>query len=87
MTDSGGLQEETTAPGVPCITIRENTGRPVTVKESTSVLAGTDPAHRRRGAQAAARRRQAGPPAASVGRQGGAADCRGAGGGAVAEVI
>lgn len=42
-TDSGGLQEETTALGVPCITIRENTERPVTVDEGTNVLAGTDP--------------------------------------------
>lgn len=43
LTDSGGLQEETTALGVPCITIRENTERPVTVEEGTNVLAGTDP--------------------------------------------
>ncbi|MFZ4700944.1 MAG: UDP-N-acetylglucosamine 2-epimerase, partial [Candidatus Methylumidiphilus sp.] len=43
LTDSGGLQEETTALGVPCITIRENTERPVTVDEGTNVLAGTDP--------------------------------------------
>lgn len=44
LTDSGGLQEETTALGVPCITIRENTERPITVVEGTNVLAGTDPA-------------------------------------------
>jgi UDP-N-acetylglucosamine 2-epimerase (non-hydrolysing) len=44
LTDSGGLQEETTALGVPCITIRENTERPVTVDEGSNVLAGTDPA-------------------------------------------
>jgi UDP-N-acetylglucosamine 2-epimerase (non-hydrolysing) len=44
LTDSGGLQEETTALGVPCITLRENTERPVTVTEGTNVLAGTDPA-------------------------------------------
>lgn len=43
LTDSGGLQEETTALGVPCITIRENTERPVTVDEGTNVLVGTDP--------------------------------------------
>ena len=43
LTDSGGLQEETTALGVPCITIRENTERPITVDEGTNVLAGTDP--------------------------------------------
>lgn len=41
MTDSGGLQEETTALGVPCITIRENTERPVTLIEGTNILAGT----------------------------------------------
>ena len=44
VTDSGGLQEETTALRVPCITIRENTERPVTVEEGPNVLAGTDPA-------------------------------------------
>ena len=43
LTDSGGLQEETTALGVPCITIRENTERPVTVDEGSNVLTGTDP--------------------------------------------
>lgn len=40
LTDSGGLQEETTALGVPCITIRENTERPITVEKGTNVLAG-----------------------------------------------
>jgi UDP-N-acetylglucosamine 2-epimerase (non-hydrolysing) len=44
ITDSGGLQEETTALGVPCVTVRENTERPVTVDEGTNELAGTDPA-------------------------------------------
>ncbi|MBE7421037.1 MAG: UDP-2,3-diacetamido-2,3-dideoxy-D-glucuronate 2-epimerase [Bacteroidia bacterium] len=43
LTDSGGMQEETTALGVPCITIRENTERPITVDEGTNVLVGTDP--------------------------------------------
>jgi UDP-N-acetylglucosamine 2-epimerase (non-hydrolysing) len=43
LTDSGGLQEETTALGVPCITLRENTERPVTVDQGTNILAGTDP--------------------------------------------
>jgi UDP-N-acetylglucosamine 2-epimerase (non-hydrolysing) len=43
LTDSGGLQEETTALGVPCITLRENTERPITVEEGTNTLAGTDP--------------------------------------------
>jgi UDP-N-acetylglucosamine 2-epimerase (non-hydrolysing) len=40
MTDSGGLQEETTALGVPCITLRENTERPITIEMGTNVLAG-----------------------------------------------
>jgi UDP-N-acetylglucosamine 2-epimerase (non-hydrolysing) len=44
LTDSGGLQEETTALGVPCVTLRENTERPITVDQGTNVLAGTDPA-------------------------------------------
>jgi UDP-N-acetylglucosamine 2-epimerase (non-hydrolysing) len=41
LTDSGGLQEETTALGVPCVTIRENTERPITIVLGTNVLAGT----------------------------------------------
>ena len=41
MTDSGGLQEETTALGVPCITLRENTERPITIEMGTNILAGT----------------------------------------------
>jgi UDP-N-acetylglucosamine 2-epimerase (non-hydrolysing) len=43
LTDSGGLQEETTALGVPCITLRNNTERPITVDEGSNTLAGTDP--------------------------------------------
>jgi UDP-N-acetylglucosamine 2-epimerase (non-hydrolysing) len=43
LTDSGGLQEETTALGVPCLTVRENTERPVTVEDGTNVLVGTHP--------------------------------------------
>jgi UDP-N-acetylglucosamine 2-epimerase (non-hydrolysing) len=43
LTDSGGLQEETTALGIPCVTIRENTERPSTVDIGTNYLAGTDP--------------------------------------------
>lgn len=43
LTDSGGLQEETTALGVPCVTIRENTERPITVDIGTNYLAGTRP--------------------------------------------
>ena len=44
LTDSGGIQEETTALGVPCITLRNNTERPITVYEGTNTLAGQDPA-------------------------------------------
>lgn len=40
ITDSGGLQEETTALGVPCVTVRKNTERPVTIEKGTNVLAG-----------------------------------------------
>jgi UDP-N-acetylglucosamine 2-epimerase (non-hydrolysing) len=40
-TDSGGLQEETTALGVPCLTLRENTERPVTVTRGTNRIVGT----------------------------------------------
>lgn len=42
-TDSGGLQEETTALGIPCLTLRENTERPVTCDEGTNTLVGTSP--------------------------------------------
>jgi UDP-N-acetylglucosamine 2-epimerase (non-hydrolysing) len=42
MTDSGGMQEETTALGVPCLTLRENTERPITVTEGTNTVVGTD---------------------------------------------
>jgi len=42
LTDSGGLQEETTALGVPCITLRENTERPITVTQGTNTIVGTD---------------------------------------------
>jgi UDP-N-acetylglucosamine 2-epimerase (non-hydrolysing) len=42
LTDSGGLQEETTALGIPCLTLRENTERPVTVSEGTNTVVGTD---------------------------------------------
>jgi len=42
LTDSGGIQEETTYLGIPCITMRENTERPVTVEVGTNVLVGTD---------------------------------------------
>ena len=42
ITDSGGIQEETTYLGVPCLTLRENTERPITVSRGTNVLIGRD---------------------------------------------
>jgi len=57
LTDSGGLQEETTALGIPCLTLRENTERPITVAEGTNEVVGTDPAR----ILAAARRALDGP--------------------------
>jgi len=43
LTDSGGLQEETTVLGIPCLTLRENTERPITIEMGTNILVGTDP--------------------------------------------
>ena len=42
VTDSGGIQEETTVLGVPCLTMRENTERPITIDEGTNTLVGRD---------------------------------------------
>jgi UDP-N-acetylglucosamine 2-epimerase (non-hydrolysing) len=42
LTDSGGIQEETTALGIPCVTLRENTERPITVELGTNVIVGTN---------------------------------------------
>jgi UDP-N-acetylglucosamine 2-epimerase (non-hydrolysing) len=42
ITDSGGVQEETTCLGIPCVTVRENTERPITVSSGTNVIAGTE---------------------------------------------
>ena len=53
LTDSGGIQEETTILKVPCVTIRENTERPVTLTHGTNRLAGTDPDNIVRAAEAA----------------------------------
>ena len=69
LTDSGGVQEETTYLGVPCFTLRDNTERPVTVALGTNTLLGLDPAAIR---QVAAARRTGGTPAdRDMGRQGG----------------
>jgi UDP-N-acetylglucosamine 2-epimerase (non-hydrolysing) len=43
VTDSGGIQEETTCLKVPCVTVRENTERPITIKQGTNVIGGTSP--------------------------------------------
>ncbi len=58
LTDSGGIQEETTALGVPCLTLRDSTERPVTVTEGTNEIVGTDPA----AIEAAIRKLRSGPP-------------------------
>lgn len=44
LTDSGGIQEETSVLGIPCLTLRENTERPITVTMGTNTIIGTDPA-------------------------------------------
>jgi UDP-N-acetylglucosamine 2-epimerase (non-hydrolysing) len=43
LTDSGGIQEETTILGIPCLTLRENTERPITITQGTNQLVGLDP--------------------------------------------
>ena len=51
ITDSGGVQEETTVLGVPCLTLRENTERPVTVSHGTNTVVGLEPERLRRGVE------------------------------------
>jgi UDP-N-acetylglucosamine 2-epimerase (non-hydrolysing) len=53
LTDSGGIQEETTVLGIPCLTLRDNTERPITVIEGTNRVIGTDPEAIKREAMAA----------------------------------
>src|SRR5262249_22859055 len=55
LTDSGGLQEESTALGIPCLTLRENTERPITVTQGTNTVVGTDAAKILGGYRAAVR--------------------------------
>ena len=75
LTDSGGIQEETTYLGVPCFTLRDNTERPVTIRAGTNTLLGLDP---RRIAEIpellAGAPRPRGRRPAAVGRQGVGAD-------------
>jgi UDP-N-acetylglucosamine 2-epimerase (non-hydrolysing) len=62
VTDSGGVQEETTCLGVPCVTVRDNTERPVTVEKGTNIVAGTN----REGIRAAIRMQSRGKENATI---------------------
>ena len=62
ITDSGGLQEETTYLGIPCFTLRENTERPITVEQGTNVLATPETLPGSAGRSAGSRSRAAAPP-------------------------
>ena len=58
LTDSGGVQEEACILGVPCVTLRENTERPETLKAGSNTLAGTEPNRILRGAVEMIRRKK-----------------------------
>ena len=77
LTDSGGVQEETTALGVPCLTLRDTTERPITITEGTNMLAGREPSRIVAEARRVLARRRAAPPAGAVGRRGRGTDRRG----------
>ena len=78
LTDSGGLQEETTVLGVPCITMRHNTERPITCEVGTNVLVGNDPTAILAAARPDSRRRNRQRPGAGVvGWPRGGTNCRG----------
>ena len=62
LTDSGGVQEETTYLGVPCFTLRDNTERPVTVRVGTNTLLGLDPDRIAEIPEALDRRQDSAPP-------------------------
>ena len=70
ITDSGGVQEETTALGVPCFTLRDNTERPVTISHGTNTLLGLNPASIAEVPAIMERVRPAGPPPLWDGRAG-----------------
>ena len=71
LTDSGGLQEESTALGIPCLTLRENTERPITVSEGTNQIVGTETANIRAGYRRALEMTTARRPALWDGRTAG----------------